>query len=323
MRSSLHSVLALVLFALSLLIATTACSSVNALLAKDKRIVPGPCPTTPYPSEAIYPPITEEITGPDGHSRMCLVGLSQKPKRWIWTLDGKKLAYEIATRPTSYESQLNIVNVGELDSKVIPIVSGGEYGATWELSPDGQFVRADVCSPGYCRMIVTDIQNGQTVCGDTREASSIKTFCPLLRLSDGRWWSANFPRIILKTDAVQLWDLIRTAWTEPEISPNGLWMIVGASGGWYIASTDGRVIHRYSMPTTYSGYGPITCVNHISFATWRPDSKRFAVFNVGSKQELYVWEVQNDGNVRLAETIPFDKCPVEIKFSTDGTITTR
>lgn len=244
------------------------------------KLVAIPCSDYKRP---VYPTSTREfwsmeteIIAPDGITRMCLVGLIEKPSQY-------------------------------------------------KFSPDSRFLYTFTLINHNWRYDVYQASTGKSICVNAGDGMQrwMPYHCPIIRLADGRWWSGDFPLLILKSNEPKLWELIRGGGMSgsPVLSPDEKW-VIGWASSWYIASTDDKIINRYSMPYSFVIPSPPPCGQMPAQMVWREDSKQFAVI-LDSDKRVFVWSVQDNGNVVLSETIQLEECALTLKFSADGKILTR
>lgn len=291
-----------------------ACDRANyANLASDVKLLPFPCGELSSDRD-----VRVDIISHDGLNEMCLVDLPQQPHRWRWSLDGKKLAYEIRAEKADH-GEVYLVNADGTGLKNL-----GPQANTWYISPDGRFIGGSGCRPSGCAVWLDDVETGEKICSGWRgPADRYRMFCPGIRLADGRWWSPDFRSVIVKTNSQRLWALIANAASYPDVSPDGQWMIGRARGfgdqpgGWYVASTDGESLNWYSLPKEERG----PCYDHYSALTaWSPDSQRFAVSQEWEKRVFIIALETGAGNARLLETIELDRCPYDLEFTAEGSL---
>lgn len=206
------------------------------------------------------------------------------------------------------------------------LVGLGIKPTDYKFSPGGQFLFTFTWINHNWRYDVYQVSTGKGICGNSGDGNVKWSpyYCPIVKLADGRWWSGDFPSITLESNEPKLWALIRGGGGmngSPRLSPDGKW-VIGRADSWYIASADGKIIKRYSMPYSFVIPSATACGQFPSQIAWRVDSKQFAIIQ-DSDKIVFVWNVQDDGNVVLGETITLDKCPLTLKFSDDGKIQTR
>lgn len=191
----------------------------------------------------------------------------------------------------------------------------------WKFSPDGRYLYTFTLYNHNWGYEVYQLSTGKIVCDGRGDGSRWVwvSYCPPIRMADGRWWSGVFPDVVLKTNDPRLWNLVHSSQrADPVVSPDGEW-IVGKGSDWFFASSDDKVIQSFSLP--YSNKQAPACGMNPGRVAWRADSKEFAVLQ-DTDRVVFVWTIQEDGSIHQDDAM-LAKCTLVLKYTSDGNITTK
>lgn len=263
-----------------------------------------------------YEPVTYQIVAADNQTPICLVGLPKKPEEWKWSRDGSILAYEIQS-DNDKSSRIITLSSDGIGQQSVTFLRNYDTNY-WTLSPDGQYLRHSGAVNHHWLYEVMRIATGEKICFNSTDGYS-SAICPPIELTNGRWWSGDFPELILENNNPSLWNLIKYADVVPSVSPDRSWIVVSS----FAARTTGERINQLPVPMIFDGSGPIPCAGHPTMVAWRPDSRQFAIFPWGDKL-ISVWDIRSDDSISLAYTTTLQSCPIALDWSpVDNRFVTR